>query len=173
MKGLGYCARKDIEFLLGDFIEGIDGESKVFCKDFDWGVRHPIAYKEGFVFGEIAVVEYKEELAAIWAEALDGVREAGGEEPEVALFEVIDKVATLGVDCSDADIAIEDDGPFVGAVPMEFSDATIDKAHIDACDCCGDGKIFNGYLSCPAPFLETFVGTGKREPEIIDVPAIG
>lgn len=61
--------------------------------------------------------------------------EAGGEEPEVAFFKVGNEAAALRVDGGYAGVAVEHEGPFGGGVPVEFSDAAFDEAHINAGDC--------------------------------------
>jgi len=56
----------------------------------------------------------------------------GWEVPQIALFELVDEVATFEIQSCDTDLALENICPFSLDVPVEFTDHTLVKSHVDA-----------------------------------------
>ncbi len=54
-------------------------------------MRHPVREKECIVFRKQTLIEDQEELASVWPQALDRMRKAGREIPQIALAHVVDK----------------------------------------------------------------------------------
>jgi hypothetical protein len=66
-------------------VEDLGGEVEVVCNDRLGGVGEPVSQDEGRLFREVARIEDEEELGSVLTKTLQGVRDAGGEVPEVAL----------------------------------------------------------------------------------------
>ncbi len=134
---------------------------------------HPLGDEEGVVLGEEAFVEDEEELAAVGAETLDGVRIAGGEEPEIALFDIVDEDGAVGVEDSDAGVAVEHESPLVGGVPVHLAEAAGCEAHVYA----GDGGRRRQLALCdlvgPAAFFHALAGEIEGVPDGADVAEVG
>ena len=112
-----------------------------------------------------ALVEDEEELAAVVAGALDGVRGAGGEEPKVAGGDVVDEGGAVGQEERDACVAGEHEGPLVGEVPVELAESAAGEAHVDAGDFFREGELALGDLVGPAAALDAAVGEVEGVPE--------
>src|SRR5262245_20674242 len=97
--------------------------------------------QHGRVLGEIPVVKYQQEFGAVGTESLNGMGDAGGEIPEIALFGVADKASALVVDGSNSRGAVEHDGPLGGGVPMQFANASGGESHVDSGHGLGDGQL--------------------------------
>lgn len=124
--------------------------------------RNPIGEQECRVLGEVAVVEDEEELGAIGTEALQRVRVARWEVPEVALLEVIDKATTLGVERSDADLALENVRPLSLLVPMQLTDNALVQTHIHTSELLAGSKLANRCLSGPPTLFDANMRVCKR-----------
>jgi hypothetical protein len=125
--------------------------------------------QERLVLGEAPVVEDEEELAPL-LQALDGVRDAGRKVPQVALADVLDEVAPLGIDRSDARASGEHVGPLGLLVPVHLADASRLQAHVDPGQLRRDRQLARGHLASPPLRQKTIVGCGKGELEIGTVP---
>jgi len=101
----------------------------------------------------VAVVKDEQELGAVLAQALQGVGDAAGEVPQVALLEVVDEVAALVVEGRDADLAVEDVGPLGLLVPVQLADDAAVEAHVDAGQLDAGGQLAHRRLAGPAAFL--------------------
>ena len=62
----------------------------------------PVGDRERAVLAEVAVVEDEEELATIALQALERVRDSGGEIPQVSLADVVLEGAALLIDGGDS-----------------------------------------------------------------------
>lgn len=139
--GPGERALEDVLFFLGDVVEDFGGEVEVLGEDGARGVVEPVGEEEGALLGKVAVVKDEEELGAVLAEALEGVRDAAGEvpaesqrrrawkarsnAPEITLVDVVDEAAAFVVEGRDADGPVEDISPLGFLVPVQLADDTL------------------------------------------------
>src|SRR6201999_3126666 len=86
----GLFALEDVEVAQRDVLEGLDGNAEVLGENVRRRMREPFRYQEGGEFGGLAFIETDKEFAAVGAEALQRMRQAGGEIPEIAFFHVGD-----------------------------------------------------------------------------------
>jgi hypothetical protein len=93
---------------------------------------------------------------------LQRVRMSGWKVPQVALLEVVDEAAALGVKCSDADLALEHVSPLGFLVPVEFANDALVEAHVDTSELLARAKLANGSLTGPAAFFDANVRVRKR-----------
>ena len=96
---------KDILVLFVNVLEHLRRQAEVLRNDRLRSVLDPLVQQKGRVFGEVAVIEDEEELRTILAQALERVRMTGGKVPQVALLEVVDERAAIGVQSRDANLA--------------------------------------------------------------------
>lgn len=82
------------------------------------------------------------------------MRHTTGEVPEVTLLQVIDEVAALVVESSDAHLAIKHVGPFGLLVPVKLTDDALVESHVDSGELDTGGELTDGRLSGPASFLQ-------------------
>lgn len=151
---------EDVQLAFRNIVESAGVDLQVFGED-GFGVSlEELGDQERAVFAELAVVEDEEELDAV-AEGLDVVGHAGGEEPDVALLQVVDEGAAGFVDGGDAHGAVEDETPFVGLVPVEFAVGVGLEVHVDASEGCGDWEVVDVLLASPAGALETMAIMGE------------
>ena len=87
---------------------------------------------------------------------------ARGEVPEIALLQVVDEAAALGVESCDADLAFKDVGPLCFFVPVELADDTCFQAHVHTGKLLARAKLTDSGLTRPATFLDANVRVGKR-----------
>ena len=125
-------------------------------------MSHPVGDQEGFEFVEIAVIKNQQEPAAVRAQPLNRMWNAGREQPQIALGDIGDETFCVAIYASDSRVAIEHHGPFGGDVPMKFADAASGKPHFNTGDCFGDGKFSGCDLAGPAAAFEPLSGKGKR-----------
>ncbi len=104
-------------------------------------------------------------VGSIRAEALNGVRNAGREIPEVADADVFDEIAALRVNRVNPRGAVEHVGPIRLLVPMQFPHAAGVEPHVHAGDAFGNAELSFGDLSRPAAAFLTDVRirVGKAE----------
>ncbi len=129
-------------------------------------MREPVGDEERAVLGEAAAVEDEQELAAVGIEALDGVRDAGREEPEVALRHVVHELAPLGVHGGDAGAAVEHVGPLAFLVPVQLAHSARLEAHVHASQRLRDRQLPLRDLARPAAVLQPVVRVGEGELEV-------
>ena len=86
-------------------------------------MRHPLREQERIVFRKHTLIEDQEELASVWPQALDRMRIAGREVPQIALAHVVDKDRPIRIQYCDGGTSIEHDGPLIGCMPMQFAKA--------------------------------------------------
>ena len=72
------------------FAEDLLGHAEVLGQHVGRCMRDPVGHEQRVALGLLAVVEGEDELGALGTEALQRVRQAGREEPEVALLDVLD-----------------------------------------------------------------------------------
>ena len=82
------------------------------------GVGESAGDEESIVLGKHSFIEGEKEFAAIWPEALNRMRVAGGEEPEIAFRDIADKNSSVRIEDRHPGISIKHVGPFVGRVPV-------------------------------------------------------
>jgi hypothetical protein len=87
-------------------------------------MRQPFREEHRAVFREGSLIEDQKELCSIRSQTLDRMRKASREDPEVALAYVTDKHRAVGIHYGDASLAIENIGPFIGRMPVQFTEAT-------------------------------------------------
>jgi hypothetical protein len=78
-----------------DVLEDLRRQTEVLCYD-GLGCR---------ILGKVAAVEDQQEFGSVLAQALEGVRVAGWEIPEIALLQVIDEGTTVSVERGNANLA--------------------------------------------------------------------
>src|SRR2546425_10645085 len=110
----------------------------------------PVGEQEGLFLREVAVVEDEQELAPASFQALDRVRDAGPEVPEVAFAHIVLEGATVLVNGGDPGPALEHVSPLGRLVPVQFPDAASLEPHADAGDLGGDGEFPCRRLTAPA-----------------------
>jgi hypothetical protein len=129
-------------------------------------VQEPVGDQEGLVLREVAVVEHKEELAAL-LQSLNRVRDACGEAPEVALADV-DEVAALRIDGRDASPPRDHVGPLGLFVPVHLADAARFQPHVHAGQRGGDGQLASCHLAGPPAAEKAVPSCGEGELEVRD-----
>ena len=160
-------AGEDVEPVrVGRMREAPRRHAEVLGQHFRRRVHHPVAEQEGVVLAEGAVVEHQEELAAVRAEALDGVRQAGREVPQVADPEVVHEAAAFRIDDGDARVAVQHVRPLGFLVPMHLADGAGVEAHVDAGHVGRDRQLAHGDLARPAAALQAHVRVGEREAQV-------
>jgi len=95
-------------------------------------MRHPLREQERIVFRKHTLIEDQEELASVWPQALDRMRIAGREVPQIALAHIVDEDRPIRIQHRDAGISIEHNGPLIRCVPMQLAKAASRQAHVDA-----------------------------------------
>ena len=156
---------------MGSLAIASGGREKFFFENVGRGVHEPVGEQEGGLFRERALVEDEQELAAAFAlvaDALDGVRGAGGEEPEVTGADLVDEHGAVGREERDAGAAGEHDGPLVGEVPVELAERALGEAHVDAGEVLREGELALGDLVRPAAALHAAMGEIERMPDGAD-----
>ena len=156
-------AVEDVQLLERDVGKVADVGLEVLGQDLLGAVREQLAQQLRVVVRKVALVENEDEFGAL-VERLDAVRHAGGEKPEVAGLQVVDKVLAVLVDGGDAHAAVEDVGPFVGAVPVHFAVGVGGQAHVDAGHLRRDRQVVVVLLPRPARVLAD-AGAVRREAE--------
>ena len=73
--------------------EGRAGDAEILGQHLVGRVLEPVADQERVVLVEVAIVEHQKEFATVRTEALDGMRNAGREIPEIADADVVDEIA--------------------------------------------------------------------------------
>lgn len=96
-----------------------------------------------------------------------------GEIPQVTLLEVVNEVAALVVDTSDADLPVEDIAPLGLLVPVELADDTLAEAHVDAGELAGGGQLADGRLAGPSSFLDPDVRVREAPAHVGHVAMVG
>src|SRR6266478_9564619 len=127
-------------------------------------MRHPFRNKECIILRKHTLIEDQEELASVWPQALDRMRIAGREIPQIAFAHVVYKDRPIRIQYRDTGISIEHDGPLISCVPMQFAKAASRQAHVDARYVGGGGQLALRHLMGPAAFLNSLVR------QIIGVP---
>ena len=96
---------ENVLVLLVDVLENLRRQTEVLCYNSLGCVLDPLVQQESRIFRKVAAVKHQEELGPILAQALEGVRVAGGEIPQVAFLQIVDEGATISVKRCDADLA--------------------------------------------------------------------
>src|SRR6202011_2798893 len=120
-------------------------------------MRHPFREKECTVFRKHTLIEDQEKLASVWLQALDGMRKAGREIPQIAFADVVDKDRPLGIQYRNAGISVEHDGPLIGCMPMHFAKASSRQMHVDARYVSGRRQFALRHLMGPPTLLNSLV----------------
>lgn len=118
------------------------------------GHTKPVRQDKGRLLGKVAVIENDEELGSVLTETLQRVRHTTGEVPQVTLLEVVDEVAALVVESSDAHLTVQDVSPFGLLVPVKLTDDALVESHVDSGKLDTGGELTDGRLSGPASFLQ-------------------
>lgn len=148
-----------------DILEALGWHCEVHGKNFRRCVCHPFVDEQRVVFRRVAVVEAEDELAAVLADTLQRVRQAGGEVPQASLVHVLDVGAAVLIDGGDAARALGDEGPFGKYVPVQLANAAARQAHIYASDLFGDLEISLRDLTRPSAILNAARCVVERGPE--------
>src|ERR1700738_1120244 len=98
-------------------------------------MREPFRDQEGGELRSLAFIETDEEFAAVRAEPLQRMRQAGGEIPKVAFFYVSDIRPAQFVERGASASAVGNVSPLSKPVPVHLADAASRQPHVDA----GDG----------------------------------
>ena len=125
----------------------------------------PVGDRERAVFAEVPVVEDEQELAAVALQALDRVRDAGREVPQVPFADVVLEGAAFLVDGGDPRPALEHEGPLGRLVPVQLADPAGLEPHVDQGEVRGGGYLADRRLPRPAafPHLDVAVGEGPSQ----------
>jgi len=115
--------------------------AEVLSQHLVWYVLEPISDQEGVVLVEVAVVEDQEKLGTIRIKALDRMRNARGEKPQITPAHIVDKISALRVYRGDACLFIEHVGPLSGLVAMEFARSAGVETHVHAGDILGNAEL--------------------------------
>ena len=145
--------------------ERLFGHAEVLGQHVGRRMRDPVGQEQRVAFGLLAAVEGEDELAAVGAEALQRVRPAGREIPEITLFDVIDAGTALCVDGGDAAFPARHDRPLGGLVPVQLADAAGRQVHVDAGDLLGNREVLGRQLARPSSILDPFGRDVERGPE--------
>ena len=121
----------------------------------------PVGQQERLELVEVAVVEDQQELAAILAQALNRVRYAAREQPEISFVHVFHERPALLIDCRDARAAGRHIGPLGAHMPVQFADAAGDQTHLHASHLLRQREVAHRHLASPAARLDAFVRHGK------------
>ena len=105
------------------------------------------------ILGGLAFIKAYQELASVGAEALQRMRQAGGEIPKVAFFQVGDIRSAHFVERGDAAGAVGHVGPFGELVPVHLADAAGRQPHVDAGDGFRNREGLLRHLTRPATIL--------------------
>ena len=150
--------REDVELArVGHVGEGGSVHAEILGQHVGRHVLDPVTEQEGVVLVEIAVVEHQQKLGAVGTQALNRMRDAWREIPQVADADVVDEIAALRIDRGDARGAVEHVGPFGGLVPMQLAHAAGIEPHVDAGDILGNAKLAHRHLPGPAARLQAHV----------------
>ncbi len=169
-----HLAGEDVELVrVGHVGEACRRHAEVLGQHLGRRMHEPVAEEERVVLAEGAVVEDQQELAAVGTEALDRVRQARREIPQVADAEVVHEAAALGIDDGDARVAVEHVGPLGFLVPMHLADGAGVEAHVDAGHVGRHRQLAHGDLARPAAALQTHVRVGEREAQVRQDAGVG
>ena len=161
----GHLALEDPAVVQRDVGEGFGRDAEVQRQDVGRGVGQPVGGRQGVELGRGAVVEGQHELGPVGPEALQRVRQAGREVPEIASTDVGDRGAAQRVQDRDPAMAVGHDRPLGLLVPVQLADAAGGEPHVDAGDLGRDREVGLGHLPAPAAVLDAPRGEVERGPE--------
>ena len=141
------CAGEHVELLLGSIVESGDIGSQIFCHCRFRSSEEKLRGEERDFFGKSARIEDGEEFGPL-GESLDGVGQSGGKIPDVSCVEIVVGGLTVSIDGADSDAAVEDVGPFVVLVPMEFAVGVWGHLHVYASHLRSCWKLVDVLLTC-------------------------
>jgi len=87
-----------------DVLEDLRRETEVLCYHRLGCVLDPLVQEESRILRKVATVKDQEELGAVLAQALKGVRVARWEVPQIALLQVVDERTAFSVESCYADL---------------------------------------------------------------------
>jgi hypothetical protein len=82
---------ENVLVLLVDVLEDLRRQTEVLCHNGLGCVLNPLVQKECRILGTVATVKDQQELGSVLAQALEGVRVARWEIPQIALLQVVDE----------------------------------------------------------------------------------
>jgi hypothetical protein len=147
---------EDIKLVERNFGEGFSRNAEILGQYFRRRMRKPIRDEERVIFRGLAVVETQEELAPIWSEPLQRMRQAGREVPKITRFHVGDGSPAHFIENRDPAISIRHKAPLGRQVPMHLPYAAGGEPHVDAGDGLGDREVGLCHLTRPAAVLDAF-----------------
>src|SRR6202043_1504068 len=113
---------EDVEIAQRDILERFGRNTEVLGEDIWRRMREPFRYQEGGELGGLAFIETDKEFAAVRAEPLQRMRQAGGEIPEIAFLHIGDIGSAQFVENGDSASAVGHVGPLCKLVPVHFAD---------------------------------------------------
>lgn len=116
-------------------------------------LTEPVRQDERALFGKVSIVKDEQELGTILTQALQTVWHTAGEVPQVTLLQVVDEVAALVVEGSDAHLAVKHVRPLGLLVPVELANDAFAQTHVDAGKLARSGQFTDRRLAGPATFL--------------------
>jgi hypothetical protein len=169
----GHRRVEDVELVVGDVGKGAFGHVEVLGENLPRRMRQPVRELKRRVRVEVAVVVDEQHLAAVVGEALDRVRDAGREVPDVTLAHVVLEGAQLRVDGGDPRPTGDHVGPLGLSVPVQLADRAGLEPHVDGGDLGGDGQLADRRLPGPAAFAQASVAVGEGPPEVGQRTVVG
>ena len=137
------------------------GITETLREDVLGSMRDPIIDVEGGACSlEIALVEDKQVLVLI-RKALDHMRLALREVPNVTFVEDLILVTTEFVDSADAHLTLVDVTPLSNTVPVQFANAAFGQVLLSTGDVVAGGQVGDHLLSDPATGQLAGLGVGE------------
>ena len=96
---------ENVLVLLVDVLENLRRQTEVLCYNSLGRMLDPLVQQESGILRKVAAVKHQKEFGSVLAQALEGVRVAGWEIPQVAFLQIVDEGATVCVKRCDADLA--------------------------------------------------------------------
>ena len=136
-------------------------------------MRYPLRQQHGAILRKVPLIKDQKKLSSVRTKSLNGMREAGWENPEIALADVADEHGAIWVHHRDTGIAVEYVSPFVGSVPVHFAIAACGQAHLDAGNILGRRKFALSHLVGPSALLNPLLHQIERVPDGAYIAVVG
>ena len=155
------------------FLNASTGWPKFLAKHLRRRVRDPVGHQQRIEFGEFAVVEGDDKLAAIRVQALQRMGQARREIPEIAFLHVGHLRTAHRVQNRHPAVAVGHHRPFGLLVPMKLANAAWPEAHVDAGDRRRDLEVILRDLARPTAILDSLGRKIERGPVLRHAVDVG